>query len=312
MIRIRRTIAVLPLRACALAGVLLGAVAGPAAADQRSTAAVDKLVRAHVAASIKTEGAFVSTLTDGAHITRPDGSADSTAFGCPDDPDACKSPFNLYERATDIFGSYKYASVGKPAIYVDDANHVAFFQVAVKLTVDGSPGADVDVTIKGKTTMRLTGMAVDQQGAWKIAAIAYAPSLPERRLLDEATRPAIRHLAPTTGVAKEVLSWVGHFADHVSPRAIGAAGTGPKELATKPAAIAQLAQTWDKLPLDITYLAAVERDNAAFLWGTAARTVGAKAVELVPIILVEKEGASWKWIAISWVPRGMFEASLGQ
>ena len=116
MIRIRRTIAVLPLRACALAGVLLGAVAGPAAADQRSTAAVDKLVRAHVAASIKTEGAFVSTLTDGAHITRPDGSADSTAFGCPDDPDACKSPFNLYERATDIFGSYKYASVGKPAI----------------------------------------------------------------------------------------------------------------------------------------------------------------------------------------------------
>lgn len=312
MIRIRRTIAVLPLRACALACVLLGAVAGPAAADQRSAAAVDKLVRAHVAASITTERAFLATLIDDAHITTPEGGIDIGALACTDEPDPCDASFNIYERASSIFGTYKYGALGKPAIYVDDANHVAFFQVAVKLSVDGSRGEEMDVDVRGKTTMRLTGMAVDQQGAWKIAAIAYAPSLPERRLLDEATRPAIRHLAPTTGVAKEVLSWVGHFADHVSPKAIGASGTGPKELATKPAAIAQLARTWDKLPLDITYLAAVERGNAAFLWGTAARKVGAKAVELEPLILVEKEGASWKWIAISWVPRGMFEASLGR
>lgn len=304
--------AVSRLHTCALTCVLLGAVVGSAAADDRSAAAVDKLVRAHIAASIKTEGAFVRTLTDDAHVTTPEGGLDYGALACLDAPAECNTPFNIYERTTNILGSYKYASVGKPAIYVDDAHHVAFFQVAVKLSVDGSLGDDVDVTIKGKTTLRLTGVAVDQQGAWKIAAIAYAPSLPERRLLDEATQPAIRHLAPATGVAKEVMSWVGHFADHVSPRAIGAAGTGPKELATKPAAIAQLARTWDQLPLDVTYLAAVERGDAAFLWGTAARKVGAKAVELVPIILVEKDGGSWKWIAMSWVPRGMFEEALGR
>ncbi len=315
MIRIR-PIAAAPavnhLRVCALACVLLAAGAGPAAADERSTAAVAKLVRAHIAASIKTEGAFLGTLTDDAHVTTPEGAPDVGAIGCRDSPDACGAPFNLYEHTTDILGSFKYASIGKPAIYVDDANHVAFFQVAVKLSVDGSRGEEMDVDVRGKTTMRLTGIAVDQQGAWKIAAIAYAPSITDRRLADEAERPDGQRFAPRKAVTKEVMSWVGHLADHISPRAIGAAGTAPKEFATKPAAIAQLARTWDKLPLDITYLEAIEHGNAAFLWGTAYRKVGPKAAALVPIILVEKDGSGWKWIAISWVPRQMFEASLGR
>lgn len=315
MIRIHRTITapVVPLpRACALACALIVATTGAAAADERSTAAVDKLIRTHIAASIKTEGAFLGTLTDDAHVTTPEGGLDYGAMACLDDPAECSAPFNIYERTTSILGSYKYASVGKPAIYVDDANHVALFQVAVKLSVDGSRGEEMDVDVRGKTTMRLTGMAVDQQGAWKIAAIAYAPSITERRLAGQGTRPDGRRFPPTSAVAKEVMSWVGHFADHVSPRAIGAAGTGPKELATKPAAIEALARAWDQLPLDITYLAAVERGDAAFLYGTAWRKGGTKAVELVPIILVEKDGASWKWIAMSWVPRLMFEESLGR
>ncbi len=312
MIRIRRTIAVLPLRVCALACVLLGAVASSAAADQRSAAAVEKLVRAHVAASITTERAFLATLTDDAHITTPEGGIDIGALACTDEPDPCDASFNIYERASSIFGTYKYGALGKPAIYVDDANHVAFFQVAVKLSVDGSRGEEMDVDVRGKTTMRITGLATERDGAWKVAAVAYAPSLSEQRLLALAERTKAHRFAPADAVTKEVAGWVGHLAAHISPHAIGAAGTAPKELATKPAAMTQLAQRWDQLPLDLTFVSAVTRGDAAMVWGTAWRKVGDKVVRLIPTILVERDGGSWRWVAISWEPYLGFEQALAR
>lgn len=297
----------------AIAGLVVGASAAPAAADKASVAAVDKLVRTHIAASLGPEQRFLATLTPDAHITRPDGSADSAdAYPCVDDPEQCDTSESWYEHVTQIYGRFRYTLIGKPAIYVDDASHVASFQAVARLTVDGSLGEELQFDAKGKTTMRITGIAVVAQGRWKIAAVAHTPSMSDQALAGWPDTGARTRHAPGSPVAAEVLSWVGHLADHVSPHAIGAAGTAPRDAATKPEAIAALARSWDQLPIDVTYLQAVPRGDTVLLWGTATRTIGTKTYALVPIIIVERDGASWRWIAITWGPRGLFEASLAK
>jgi len=209
---------------------------------------------------------------------------------------ACDSSVSLF--GSDWVGTLTYSAI-KPIIRVDDAAHLATFYVTAtlsgKLMTEG-------LGVKGKTQMRITGIARQDKTSWKVAAVKYSASLPDSALLAHGEVLVGNIFEPKPGIEAEVASWFGHLADHQSEAAIAANGTSPDEVATTKATITKLAKSWDKLTLKPLTFEVHEYGNTAYVGMTVKWT--AKKTELtfdLGMILV-KEGGHWAWTVINFGP----------
>ena len=280
-------------------------LAWTALARADSNADVEKLVRAHVAASITTQGAFYDTLVDDEEVVEDaEGGSMPLFVECRMDrkkSNACSNSVPLFGNTW--FGNLTYSAV-KPIVRVDDAAHVATFYVtatlAGKLVTEG-------LHVDGKTQMRVVGIARQDKTGWKVAAVKYSASLPDAALLAHGEVLVGNIFEPKPGLEAEVASWFGHLADHQSAAAIAANGTGPAEVATTKPAMATLAKTWDKLTLKPLTFEVHEIGNLAYVGMTVKWTEKRSELTLdVAMILVNEHG-HWAWTAINFGPIMMTE-----
>ena len=149
-----------------------------ARADSRSD--VEKLIRAHLAATIGEQGALFDTLADDYTLEDAGGSYFSLFAECEGNrtSQACTSPTTLFGDSW-MF-TLAYSGI-KPVVHVDEAAHVATFYVtgtlAGKLDTEGA-------SAKGKTQMRVAGFAKLEPKGWRIVAAKHSASVPDADLLE--------------------------------------------------------------------------------------------------------------------------------
>jgi hypothetical protein len=270
-------------------------LASTARAD--ATADVDKLVRTHLDASIGRQGALVATLAVGAAIVGADGRRVALATECAASPKAaaCSRSVPLFGAAWS--GKLAYTNL-KPAIRVDDKRGFATFFVTAD--VAGELAGPVS-KVKGKAQVRVDGVAKRGSTGWKVIGAKYTAALPDTVLAKHGdTFAGAGATAPRSPLEKEVTSWFGHLADHQSANAIGVGGTAPEELATDPAAITKLVKAIDTLTLKPYSSGVVEAGEVAFVYTDVTLVATKQAVDLNAGIVVVKDGATWKWVAINF------------
>lgn len=282
------------MRLAALALCCFVLATSPAHADSKSD--VGKLIRAHLAATVGTQGALYDTLADDFVLQDASGSYFSLFADCEGDPKAssCESSTPLF--GSDWFGTLAYSAI-KPIIHVDEAAHVATFFVTGTLT--GSLTTQ-GASVKGKTQMRVAGIAKLGPKGWRIVAAKHSASLPDADLLAHGEVLSGNVFEPKPGLEQEVASWFGHLADHQSAAAIGANGTAPGEVATTAAGMKKLALGWDKLKLEPLSFQVREEGSYAFVDMTVKWTAKKTALTFDMAMVLVKEAGAWKWVAIDF------------
>lgn len=271
-------------------------VLATATARAGSKSDVDKLIRAHLAATIGTQGALYDTLADNFVLEDASGSYFELFAECEGDrkSTSCDSSTPLF--GTSWFGTLRYSAI-KPIIHVDEAAHVATFFVTGTLTGElTTQGASA----KGTTQMRVAGLAKLGPKGWRILAAKHSASLPDADLLAHGEVLSTGTFAPKPGLEQEVASWFGHLADHQSAAALGANGTAPAEVATTAAGMRKLALAWDKLTLKPLYFNTVEEGNYAFVHMTVKWTAKKTELTFDMAMVLAKEAGAWKWVAIDF------------
>lgn len=285
---------------------ILGA-APSARAD--SKADVEKLVRAHMAATVGKQGAMFDTLppSDGDYwIADASGSYFSLFVDCMMD----RKSSSACDSETPLFGSswiqeLKYSGI-KVSVHVDDAAKVATFYATG--TVSGSLSEE-GMDLKGKAQMRVAGLAKQTKQGWKVVGAKHSAAVSDADLVKHGERLVGNVFTPKPGIEQEVASWFGHLAEHQGASAIGANGTAPKEVATTAAAMTKLAKVWDKMdlkPLDFTVH---EEGDYAFVNMTVEWTAKKTDLTFDVGFVIAKEGGAWKWEAINFGPNMLTEYS---
>jgi ketosteroid isomerase-like protein len=188
------------------------------------------------------------------------------------------------------------------SITVEAASDAAWFYGAIdaQYLVDDKPGEQ-------HHEARVVGVATRKNNRWKLAAIDYAPTIPDKELWSYAYPP---HYEPpasrATDAAKVVAAWFADGAWAITGRAGAtsiARGTAPGEVGVG-AAADKLTKAWDALHIQM-------RDAHARAWGNLAYVEGdirlpAKAggnVELtIHVVLVKDGDGGWKWAVIDFAP----------
>jgi hypothetical protein len=272
--------------------------AAVAAADPASTAAVDKVVRANLAASFTSHARLAATATADLAFA-PAVDENRTPWW----DDRCGDTFCNDEVM--LFGGWimlgmKPAPV-KPRIVVDDAAHVAWFAADLKLI--GTLGTGESITVKGAWPLRVTGILVDDHG-WKVAAEKFSLVVPDATLVGK--DDWVPNYGEITGKPSlEIAAWFpGHLAEHQSARAHAVNGTAPADVGRDRASMTKLAKAWDKLALvpksvDVTALA-----GGKVAWAHATVTLPVKGgvkILTVGIVAVPEDGG-WRWVSLNWSP----------
>lgn len=267
-----------------------------------STADVDKLVRAHVEASVGRQGSLAATLAAKHAVVGVDGHLTPFAADCIGDREASACGRLVPLFGPDLSGTIAYSNI-KPIVRADDKRRIASFFVTAELAGelaspgDNGPGGKT----KGKTQMRIAGAARLDKDGWKVVGVKYTGTLPDDALAAYgATFATTGGTAPKTKLEKEVRGWFGHLADHQSANAIGISGTAPVEVATDPAGITKLAKAIDGLTLKPYSSGAVEAGDIAFVYIDLTLVSKVKSVDLAVGIVLVKEGGVWKWTAIDF------------
>ena len=286
--------------------VLIAVVGVSAVAGADSKADVQKLLRAHLAATVATQGALYDTVTDNPVLEDASGSYMSLFSECQVDrktSSACAIGVPLF--GTSWSGPLKYSAI-KPVIHVDEAAHVATFYVTATLT--GSLDTE-GMSVKGKTRMRISGVATVEQGRWRIAAAKYSASVPDAALLAHGEVLVGNIFKPEPGLQQEVASWFGHLADHIAASPLGANGTAPAEVATTRPAMLKLATAWDKLALEPLTFSVHTYGDTAFVDMTVKWTTAKTALTFDMALVLAKEAGAWTWTSINFGPILMTEYS---
>lgn len=293
-----------------LAVLMLVAAAGTAHADKAAdvTALVKKNVEAMAAAD---DSAYTKTLAKDA-VTYDGNGVAFTAKDCKD----CSS-----EAFKSLYGEYANGKathkMGKLVVQVDEAHGVAWFQGPFDATFKSEGGANPcgPPTAGGTSTeqMRVSGVAIDDKGTWKIAAVMYTHPMSDADLIDKAKSYEVKAPGGTTKVtgAKEVATAVqAWFPKLTSGKSTGktlvASGSAPGEYFGDAATVNKVAGAWDKLDLAAWNIDARSFGNGAVAFVHADTTMPIKktsfAAPFALAAIVVKEGDSWKWVSLQFAP----------
>ena len=187
-------------------------------------------------------------------------------------------------------------------VVVDAAKGMAWFHGAIVATFT------VD---KKKVTqpMRISGIAADEDG-WKIHALMYARTMPDRELQAlavEATRGKPKATGESTAT-NLVAKWFdgGAMSDDRSKNvAVEVNGTGAVEIGSGAFAV-KLVKAWENLKLWATAVEATlfANNELAFVRADVMMPVDKQAVKLVLGVILAKENNAWRWVSLSLTPAG--------
>ena len=271
-----------------LVAVLLVLVGGVAHADLKGD--VDKLVRTNVkAVAADKQADFDRTISGGRVLILPNGQS-------------------AIEKGlvADIYGAGAKRVTHKVEnlhVVVDAAKGMAWFHGAIAATF---------VVDKKKVSlpMRISGIAADEGEpvGWKIQALMYARSMPDKELFTHAVE-ATRGAPKTTGestATKVVAAWFdgGSISDARSKNvAVAVNGTGAVEIGTGAFAV-KLVKAWESLKLWATAVEATlfANNELAFVRADVMLPVDKQAVKVVLGVILAKENNTWRWVAISFTP----------
>jgi len=284
----------------------------PVSADDASVTAVDKLVRAHVDALDETVSVFKKTVAGDAELwtdTRRDLPEDVMCGNAP-----CEEAVAMFDTLSLRITKTAFT---KPTIAVDDANGMAWFHVGVELldvkatgfASDGARGA------RGKTTLRLNGIAQKQGEGWKIVAAKYSFALPDAALgkhKREVPKRAMNVVAAKGGdtdVARTIAGWVpgGLAANVTASETLAVNGTSKAEYASNRKAIDRLLKNWDKLKLTVTDVSARtfgKWGNGKLAWVNLVVSYPLKKghTQFTLSVIAVPEGKGWRWVSLNFAP----------
>ena len=271
---------------------VLVVVATGAVAHADLKADVEKLVRANVQAVAADKfDAFDKTVSGGRVLVMPNGAATVE-----------------HTLVADIYGPKAKKVVHKVEslhVVVDAAKGMAWFHgaIAATFTID-----------KKKVTqpMRISGIAADEGEpvGWKIQALMYARTMPDRELQTRAVE-ATRGKPKTTGESTAtnlVAKWFdgGAMSDDRSKNvAVEVNGTGAVEIGSGAFAV-KLVKAWENLKLWATGVEATlfANNELAFVRADVMMPAGKQAVKLVLGVILAKENNAWRWVSLSLTPAG--------
>lgn len=273
-----------------LVAVLVVVATGVAHADLKTD--VEKLVQANIKAVAADKfDAFDKTVSGGRVLVLPNGAATVE-----------------HTLVADIYGpkAKKVAhKVENLHVVVDAAKGMAWFHGAIVATF---------VVDKKKVTqpMRISGIAADEGEpvGWKIQALMYARTMPDRELQTlavEATRGKPKTTGESTATSL-VAKWFdgGSISDDRSKNvAVAVNGTGAVEIGSGAFAV-KLVKAWENLKLWATAVEATlfANNELAFVRADVMMPVDKQAVKLVLGVILAKENNAWRWVSLSLTPAG--------
>jgi hypothetical protein len=163
--------------------------------------------------------------------------------------------------------------------------------------------------INSKAAKRIGGIAIKEGKTWKLAAVQYVETIPDKVLFKRIERDLPKGDPKLTGdqkLASTVAGWFkSGFAGNASTKTpLVASGTAPAEYKTG-AAATKLATTWDKLKIVPASIDAKVLANGKIGWVTAdvrlPRKSG-KSVAMRVAIVVIPDGDGWRWVSIMYQP----------
>ena len=288
--------------------LIVMAVTSAASADKAGD--VTTLVKKHLDTMAAADDAgYVKTLAKDAELF--DGNGISfTMSGCKDCPS---------ESFKAIYGEYAMGKakhkLGKLVVQVDDAHGVAWFQGPFEATFKSEGGANPcgpPTAGSSTTTMRVSGIAVFDDKAWKIAAVMYTHPMADADLIDKAKSYETKvptgspELSGDAAISKAVLAWFPKVsAAKTGGKSIVASGSAPGEY-FEGAGVAKVAPEWDKLGLVVARLDAHAYGGGSVVFVHADTLMPIKktnfAAPLALAAIAVQEGGEWKWVSLQFAP----------
>lgn len=284
----------------ALAIVAISLSSGVALADPKSAAAVEKVVRANIAAAFSSHAKLDATIVEDVAF-HPLVDENTTPWW--DDKCGttyCNDDIRMWGSST--VKTMKVAPF-KPTIVVDDKAGVAWFSAELKLVGTLLEGERTITAIKGTWPVRVTGVLVDDKG-WKVAAEKFSLAISDSKLVAQDDWVA-NYGELKDKVEKEIASWFPkQIAARQSARASAVNGTAPAEVGRDKAAIARLVKAWDKLPLQLKDVDWTELAGGKVGWAHVTVFLPTKKgkKKLTVGIVAVPEAGGWRWVAMSWSP----------
>lgn len=189
-------------------------------------------------------------------------------------------------------------------VVVDAAKKLAWFHGALVATF-------VIDRKKVRLPMRISGIAADEGSpvGWKIQALMYARTMPDRELYAKASA-ATRGAAKPAGdaaLAKLVGAWFAEGGSIANDRsknvAVFVSGTGSVEIGNGAFAV-KLVNAWEDLKMWATAVEATlfAKSEIAFVRADVMIPVDEQASKLVLGAIMVKENGVWRWVSLSFTP----------
>ncbi len=290
------------------AGIVVAVIAGmttPAVADSASVAAVEKVVRANIDASVNTAShSKLDETTTKSLVFHP--AADENRSPWFDDK--CGDKYcndDIFMFGGNVGVLPRKIAPYKLTIVVDDEKKVAWFSAELKVGTTLIEGERKPIKTKGTWPLRVNGIVVEEGGSWKVAAEKFAFALSDAALMkSDDWLPNYGKLEGT--VESEIAAWFPKgLAAKKSSRATMVNGTAPGELGRDKAKIDKLVKTWDKLPLTLQAVDWTPLANNAIGWAhvTVSMPVknGKTKIMTVGVVAVPENGG-WRWVSLNWSP----------
>jgi len=179
-----------------------------------------------------------------------------------------------------------------------------------RATFDASYQPQPDSSPRKRVVLRATGVAKHYDKTWKLVAIAYLVTMPDKELfkhVDTSIAPETTYTA--SAMQRLVRSWFDPKSPvplaHVRATKIAdvsARGTAPDEVATGVDAVDKLVKKWDTLYLFATFAADHEWGDLAWVHASIGLPVkgGAMPMELLAILVNEPDGGGWHWVSLDF------------
>jgi len=284
-----------------LLGLVVLATSPRAQADAQSVVAVEKVIRANIAASIDSHAALDATATSDLKFYPLVDDNASPWFDDKCGKSYCNDVVMLFGTSPTMV-NMKVAPY-KPVIVVDDTTKVAWFSAELKFTGTLREGERHVFDTKGTWPVRVTGVLVEDKG-WKVAAEKFSLTLADRKLV------SMDDYLPNWGAIadaseREIAGWFPRqLGAKQSTRAHAVNGTSPTEVGRDKATIARLVKGWDKLALtprrvDFTSLAG---GKVAYIHVTLTMPTKPRTKIVTVGIVAVLEGGGWRWVSLNWSP----------
>src|SRR5262249_13372813 len=157
------------------------------------------------------------------------------------------------------------------------------------------------------------GVAVFEDKAWKLAAVAYTHPMTDADLIDKAKSYETKapsgepQLAGDREIGKAILGWFPKLsAAKTAGKAVAASGAAPGEYFGDAATVAKVAPEWDKLGLVVAKLTTNVYASGAIVFVHADTLMPIKktafAAPLAMTAIAVREGTDWKWVSLQFAP----------